>query len=194
MRLKRTTQMSLPVDHPLGRELESIPDWLDAHPELLDEVAADLGAQTERGRSGLTCESILRCAVPKHVRGETWRGLAFALEDSRSACRFAHVEPLAAPKKSALQAAVGAVSAETWERVNGLLLEAAREAGVETGKHVRVDSTVTETHILAKCQAFLHRLIHTQYINPKVQMPARMLIIMKTEEVRETTFHSWGPL
>ena len=45
MRLKRTTQTSLyeprPVDHPLGRELEFISEWLDAHPGLLDEVAAD---------------------------------------------------------------------------------------------------------------------------------------------------------
>ena len=97
MRLKRTTQMSLyqprPVDHPLGRELESIPDWLDAHPELLDEVAADLGAQSERGRGGSACGSIPRCAVLKHVRGEIWRGLAFALEDSRSACRLARPRP-----------------------------------------------------------------------------------------------------
>ena len=153
MRLKRTTQMSLyepkPVDHPLGRELETVSNWLDAHPELLEEVAADLGAQSERGRGGLTCESILRCAVLKHLRGETWRGLAFALVDSVSACRFARVDPLAPPKKSALQAAVGGVTAETWERVNRCLLGAAREAGVETGERVRVDSTVTETHILA---------------------------------------------
>lgn len=42
MRLKRTTQTGLyqprPVDHPLGRELEAISNWLDAHPELLDVV------------------------------------------------------------------------------------------------------------------------------------------------------------
>ena len=153
MRLKRTTQMSLyepaPVDHPLGEELESISDWLDAHPALLDAVAVDLGAQAERGRFGLSCESVLRCAVLKHLRGETWRGLAFALRDSLSACRFARVNPLGPPKKSALQSAVGAVSAETWERVNGCLLEAARSSGLETGARVRVDSTVTETHILA---------------------------------------------
>ena len=153
MRIKRTTQTSLlesdPVDHPLGEELESISNWLDGHPELLDAVAVDLGAQDAVGRTGLSCETVLRCAVLKHLRGETWRGLAFALTDSLSARRFARLEPLAPPKKSALQAAVGAVSAETWERVNRRLLEAARESGVETGDRVRVDSTVTETHILA---------------------------------------------
>ena len=153
MRVKRTTQTSLlespPVDHPLGGELESISHWLDAHPELLDAVAADLGAQVARGRSGLSCETVLRCAVLKHLRGETWRSLAFTLIDSLSARRFARLEPLPPPGKSALQAVVGAVSAETWERVNRCLLDAAREAGLERGDRVRVDSTVTETHILA---------------------------------------------
>ena len=62
---------------------------------------------------------------------------------------FVRVDPLAPPGKSALQSAVGAVSAQTWERVNRCLLKAAWEAGVESGERVRVDSTVTETHILA---------------------------------------------
>ena len=159
MRDKRTTQTSLlesdPVDHPLGGELESISNWLDAHPELLDAVAGDLGAQDAVGRAGLSCETVLRCAVLKHLRGETWRGLAFALTDSLSARRFARLEPLPPPKKSALQAAVCAVSAETWERVNRGLLDAALAAGVETGGQVRVDSTVTETHILAPADSRL---------------------------------------
>ncbi len=153
MRLKRTTQMSLcgpePVDHPLGEELESISGWLDAHPELLNEVAADLSARDARSRCGLSCESIMRCAVLKHLCGEAWRGLAFALRDSLPVCRFARMDPLNPLKKSALQSAVDAVSAETWERVNRPLPQAAQAAGVETGEQARVDSTVTETHILA---------------------------------------------
>ena len=77
MRIKRTTQTSLlesdPVDHPLGEELESISNWLDGHPEPLDAVAADLDAQDAVGRTGLSCETVLRCAVLKHLRGEVWR-------------------------------------------------------------------------------------------------------------------------
>ena len=48
MRAKRTAQTSLfhpaTVDHPVAEELERASAWLDAHPELLDKVAADLGA------------------------------------------------------------------------------------------------------------------------------------------------------
>ena len=43
---------------------------------------------------------------------------------------------------------LGAIGAATWETVDRRLLDAARDGGVETGDAVRIDSTVTETHIL----------------------------------------------
>ena len=139
MRAKRTAQTSLfdpaTVDHPVAEELEWASAWLDAHPELLDEVAADLGAETgaSRGRHGLTCETILRCAVLKHLRQETCRGLEFTLRDSRSAQRFARVDVARLPKKSALQATMGAVRATTWERINRLAECGARRGGGNRG-------------------------------------------------------------
>ena len=84
----------------------------------------------------------------KHLRQETCRGLEFTLRDSRSAQRFARVDAARLPRKSALQATMGAVRATTWERINRRLLSVARDAGVETGERVRIDSTVTATHIL----------------------------------------------
>ena len=60
MRAKRTAQTSLfdpaTVDHPVAEELEWASAWLDAHPELLDEVAADLGAETGVDRRGILME------------------------------------------------------------------------------------------------------------------------------------------
>ena len=155
MRAKRTAQISLfdpqALDHPVADELEWASAWLDAHPELLDLIAADLdgGAGSSLGRHGLTGETVLRCAVLMHLRGESYRGLAFALVDSLSAQRFARLDPARRPPgKSVLQAAVGAVGAASWEAINRTLLEMARASGVETGDRVRIDSTVTETHIL----------------------------------------------
>ena len=155
MRAKRTAQTSLfdpqVLDHPVADELEWASAWLDAHPELLDEIAADPdgGVGSSLGRHGLTRETILRCAVLMHLRGESYRGLAFTLRDSLSAQRFARLDPTRrAPGKSVLQATVGAIGAATWEAINRTLLEVAHGSGVEMGKAVRVDSTVTETHIL----------------------------------------------
>ena len=68
------------------------------------------------------------------------------MRDSRSAQRFARVDTARLPKKSALQAALGAVSATTWERINRHLLGVASAAGIETGNRLRIDSTVTHTH------------------------------------------------
>lgn len=156
MRIERSTQTSLfdpsAVDHPVARELEWASAWLDAHPEWLEAVGADLdnGTGSGRGRRGLSCETVLRCAVLLHLRQASYRGLAFELADSLSARRFARLDPSrAVPGKSALQAGIGSIGAETWERIGRGLLEAARAAGVETGATVRVDSTVSETHILA---------------------------------------------
>ena len=136
---------------PVADELEGASAWLDEHPELLDEVAADLvgKARTSRGRHGLTRETILRCAVLMHLRGESYRGLAFTLRDSLTAQRFARLDPARRPPgKSGLQATVGSVGAATWEAINRRLLEVARAEKIETGDRVRIDSTVTETHIL----------------------------------------------
>ncbi len=100
------------------------------------------------GRPGLTCETILRCAVLMHLMGYSYRGLEFALLDSASVQRFARVDPFRVPKKSALQSAVGAIDADTWQAINGVLLQDAKQRGIESGTQARIDSTVTETDIL----------------------------------------------
>ena len=111
---------------------------------------------------------MLRCAVLKHLPQETCRGLEFTLRDSRSAQRFARVDAARLPRKSALQATMGAVRATTWERINRRLLGVARDAGVETGERVRIDSTVTGTHILEPADS---RLLYDG-----VRVPTRLLV------------------
>ena len=159
MRARRTAQTSLfeprAVDHPVADDLQRASDWLDDHPELLELVAADVGGDATTGRHGLTCETILRCAVLKHLWRHSYRELEFLLRDSASAQRFARVEAHRAPGKTALQAAVAVVGAATWERIGAVLLDSARTGGVEDGRRVRVDSTVTETHILAPADSRL---------------------------------------
>ena len=47
-----------------------------------------------------------------------------------------------------MQSAVGAIDADTWQAINGVLLQDAKQRGIESGTQVRIDSTVTETDIL----------------------------------------------
>lgn len=154
MRQKRLAQRSLFesdfVDHEIGRELAGMSRWLDEHPELLDLVARDIDPQgvSRFGRQGLTHEVILRCAILKQYRQVGYRELEFHLRDSRSLQRFARVDPLRVPGKSALQAAIGTIRAPTWQKLNDVLLRDARVAKIERGDQIRLDSTVTETHIL----------------------------------------------
>ncbi len=153
MRAKRAPQRSFfdvgYPNHETGRALERISTLLDGHPEFLDWIAADVdrGRPSRRGRAGLPCEVILRCGILKQLWQVDYRDLEFALLDSASAKHFARVNPLRPPKKSALQKCIGAVRAEVWERINRVLMGTARGGKVEGGRTVRIDSTVTETHI-----------------------------------------------
>ena len=154
MRARRALQRSLfdagYPDHDMGRVLALMSRLLDEHPEFLEWIAADVdrGVVSSVGRRGLPCEVILRCGILKHLWQSDYRELEFALVDSVSARRFTRVDPLRPPKRSALERCIGAVRAEVWERINGVLLGRARDDKLEAGRKVRIDSTVTETHIL----------------------------------------------
>ena len=124
MREQRNAQTGLfdpqSEDHPVADDLERASAWLDNHPELLDEMVNDLGVSLASGRSrrGLSCENVLRCAVLKQLRQESYRGLEFALRDSRSAQRFARIDGTRQPGKSALQVTIDSIRPETWERIS----------------------------------------------------------------------------
>ena len=147
MRQERTVQASifdLFADHEIGRELKAMSQWLDEHRELIGLAAEDLRRHgvKETGREGLPAELVLRCALLKQHRQLSYEELAFHLEDSASFRAFARLPLSWTPKKSVLQRTISAIRAETWEAINRILLASARQEKVETGKVVRLDSTV----------------------------------------------------
>src|SRR6202142_2037345 len=148
MRQERTVQASifdLFAEHEIGRELRAMSQWLDEDRELIGPVAEDLRRHgvKETGRQGLSAESVLRCGLLKQHRQLSYEELAFHLEDSASFRAFARLPLSWTPKKAALHRTIGAIRAETWEAINRILLDSARQEKVETGKVVRLDSTVT---------------------------------------------------
>ena len=100
MRNKCITQSSIfetdYVDHEIGRELAAVSNWLDCHPQWLDQVAQDISpdGRTRFGREGVSVETVLRCAILKQYRQVAYRELVFLLKDSRSFQHFVRMDPL----------------------------------------------------------------------------------------------------
>jgi IS5 family transposase len=141
----------LDLDH--AKELEVISRLLDDHPKVAELVLQDLRAasglpQATRGAGGLSAEQVLRILVVKQMNGFSYRELAFHLADSRSYrtfCRLGITDKL--PSKSALNANLKALQPATLEAINRIIIGAAQEAKVETGRTVRADCTVVESNI-----------------------------------------------
>jgi transposase, IS5 family len=172
MRQERAVQASLFdlfAAHEIGRELKAMSLWLDEHRDLIGLAAEDLRRHgvTETGRQGLPAESVMRCGLLKQHRQLSYEELAFHLEDSASFRAFARLPLSWTPKKSVLHKTISAIRAETWEAINRILLDSAREEKVETGKVVRLDSTVTA--------ALMHEPSDSNLLWDAVRVMARLL-------------------
>jgi IS5 family transposase len=140
------------IDHEHASELATISELLDAQPRLAALIEQDLLAACPRnprtGRAGLTGDQVLRTLVARQLNGWTYAELAFHLADSgsyRTFCRVGGFGP--APSKSALAANLRRVRPQTLATLNGLLLTSAAARAVETGRVVRIDSTVVPVAI-----------------------------------------------
>lgn len=172
MRQERTVQASLFdlfAGHEIGRELKAISQWLDEHPALVKLVSEDLCRQgvKETGRQGLPVESVLRCGLLKQHRQLSYEELAFHLEDSTSFRAFARLPLAWTPKKSVLHKTISAIQAETWQAINRIVLQSAREEKIESGKVIRLDSTVTA--------ALMHQPSDSSLLFDAVRVMARLL-------------------
>nr|AAN62906.1 unknown [Sinorhizobium meliloti] len=118
--------------------------WLDAHRDLLNFVTSDRRRQGSRDRpAGFAVGGGAALCSSQSVPPVELRGVAFHLQDSASFRAFARLPWGWSPKKSVLHKTISAIRADTWEAVNRMLLASARQERLESGKVVRVDSTVT---------------------------------------------------
>ena len=154
MRKKNQEQMPLmpcDIEHPRAKELDRISKILDSIATITDMVLQDLtyGVKNRHcGAQGMTAEQVLRAAIIKQTEGFSYEELAFHLMDSRTYrnfCRigFAHK----GFKKSALCKNIKAISSETWESINRLLVAYGEDKNIEKGKETRIDCTVVCSNI-----------------------------------------------
>jgi IS5 family transposase len=136
-------------EHETGRQLKIISDILDANSSIIDIAAKVIvNPKTEEtGRNGLTVETIIRAGLLKQMMGLTYDELSFYLQDSISYFTFSRLDNIKGPSKTCLQSCISKVDAATWEAINKVLLADSAAKGIEKGRMVRIDSTVTETNI-----------------------------------------------
>lgn len=142
------------VDHVHARELEEIDRVLDALPNAVALIHADLlvldgeRIDAECGRDAMTSEQVLRALVVKQMRSFSYQELSFHLADSITYRWFCRIgmdrDP---PSKSTLQRNVKRVQVKTWRAINQMLIAYAEATGIERGEKVRSDCTVVKSNI-----------------------------------------------
>jgi IS5 family transposase len=123
---------------------------LDETPEVMSLVFVDLtrGVMPNNGRPGMTAEEVVRVGLVKQMNGFSYDELEFHLADSRTYRTFCRLPAFGeTPSASCLQENLRRVLPETWEAVNRLVVGVAKDDGIEAGRKVRVDCTVTDTNI-----------------------------------------------
>ena len=154
MRKNYQKQMPLTItqiDHPHAAELEGISQILDANPIIYDWVLQELTRETthtDTGAEGMSAEQVVRAAIIKQMEGYSYEDLAFHLLDSicyRSFCRIGIADK--GFQKSALCKNIKAISSQTWEAINRILVAYGQDKGTEKGKQARIDCTVVSSNI-----------------------------------------------
>jgi IS5 family transposase len=177
MRKARNQQLPLAeatTDHPKAKELLQVSEILDSNNSIYTLALQDLGLPENKvGANGMTAEQVIRAAIIKQTGVYSYRELAFHLADSRTYSRFCKIGIGKPFKKSALQKGIKALSEETWEQINRILVDYAQGQAIEKGRKVRVDCTVVESNI--------HAPYDSELLVDANRVLARLLTKAKTE-------------
>jgi len=155
--MRKKSKKQLPLmpdasDHPQAAELENISRILDAKPIICDLAMQDISkvskGEHKSGANGMTAEQAVRAAIVKQMFNFSYKDLAFHIVDSKSLRRFMRIGIADKGfKKSTLNNNIKALSPQTWEAINGQLVQYAAEEKIEKAREVRIDCTVVESNI-----------------------------------------------
>ena len=155
--MRKKSKKQLPLmpdasDHPQTVEMENISRILDANPIICDLAMQDIckvsKGEHKSGANGMTAEQAVRAAIVKQMFNFSYKELAFHIVDSKSLRRFMRIGIADKGfKKSTLNNNIKALSPQTWEAINGQLVQYAAEEKIEKAREVRIDCTVVESNI-----------------------------------------------
>lgn len=129
----------------MGRILDAAPGMDEAYRRVLQDVTGN--AKSDKGREGLSAERIVRLGILRKRFGYTYRELAEATGDSLSVRRFLDLQLDEVLSRSAIHGNLKALSEQTWEQINGCMIEYAKSKGYEDGSKLRGDTTTVQTNI-----------------------------------------------
>jgi IS5 family transposase len=115
------------------------------------------GCRVDTGAEGMTAEQVLRAAILKQYRQLSYRELAFHLEDSKAFRAFTRLEMGYYPGFSTLQDNIIQISSSSWKEINDIIIRSSSDAGVETGRKIRIDATSVLCAILKPSDSSLLR-------------------------------------
>jgi IS5 family transposase len=152
MRKKWDEQLSIFHVMPRNKvavELGAISEIIEANPQIVQLVYEDVAGESrvDTGRSGMTAEQVLRCAVLKQYWNLTYEELAFHLEDSWSFRSFGKMRMGQKPCACTLQDNIATIREQTWEAIHRQIIGYAEGEGIEKGRTTRIDSTAVKTNI-----------------------------------------------
>ena len=148
------------IGHVHAAELTAISALLDHEPRIAARVEQDLTRHCRKnphtGRPGLTGDQVIRMALARQMNTWTYEELAFHLADSASYRAFCRVSPLLPPpSRSAIAANLRLLRPATLQAINDLVVTSAAARRIESGRTVRIDSTVVEAAIHAPTDSSL---------------------------------------
>jgi IS5 family transposase len=130
--------------------LQAISDFFDQHGHLVEKVRRDLerGLKNPKiGRNGLTAQQVLRSLTLMRVKNWNYRELRERIADGYTLRRFTRFYSSLVPKHDAFNRAFNRLTPVTFEVINQIVVTCAVELGLESGKKLRVDTTVVESDI-----------------------------------------------
>jgi transposase, IS5 family len=130
--------------------LKRMSDFLDHQPQILERVRQDLQRglkKPDTGRTAMTPTQVLRSLILMRVKNWDYRELSERIADGYTLRRFTGFYSQRVPKHDAFHRAFNKLRPQTLQALNDSVLKAAVDLGLEDGKRLRVDTTVTETDI-----------------------------------------------
>jgi IS5 family transposase len=130
--------------------LQGIDTFLGQNSALVEQVRRDLERGLKKpgtGRNGITPSQTLRSLTLMRVKNWDYRELRERINDGYTLRSFTEFGSHLVPKHDAFNRAFNRLTPATLQAVNQGVIQAAVQLGLEDGKKLRVDTTVSETNI-----------------------------------------------